>query len=257
MTLGILVLNSGSSSLKFGVYVPDSGDETAWLTGSAKGIGRDDGSLTMRSSDGVIDVKQSHVMESQHDALQRVADALHEHLDQPLAATHMGLIYVNPEGPNASGDYLAAAKDIRATFGRMAMSDEETVALIAGGHTFGKAHGAAPESHKGPEPEGAPLEAQGLGWNSNFGSGHGKDTISSGLEVTWTTTPTRWSSNFFQNLFGSDFLLTWPGRPTVCTLHHHKQLWWTSTDVDLMAALEHLPTKDTKEHEGEGEKGEE
>ncbi|QPF71658.1 catalase/peroxidase HPI [Roseateles sp. DAIF2] len=122
-------------------------------------------------------------------------------LDHNLAATHMGLIYVNPEGPNASGDYLAAAKDIRATFGRMAMDDEEIVALIAGGHTFGKAHGAAPESHKGPEPEGAGLEAQGLGWNSNFGSGHGKDTVSSGIEVTWTKTPALWSNNFFENLF--------------------------------------------------------
>jgi catalase-peroxidase len=122
-------------------------------------------------------------------------------LDQPLAATHMGLIYVNPEGPDASGDYLAAAKDIRATFGRMAMNDEETVALIAGGHSFGKAHGAAPESHKGPEPEGAPIEAQGLGWVSNFGSGHGKDTVSSGLEVTWTSTPARWSNDFFEHLF--------------------------------------------------------
>jgi catalase-peroxidase len=122
-------------------------------------------------------------------------------LDQPLAATHMGLIYVNPEGPNASGDPVAAAKDIRATFGRMAMNDEEIVALIAGGHTFGKAHGAAPESHKGPGPEGAPLEALGLGWSSNFGQGHGKDTISSGLEVTWTTTPARWSNDFFEHLF--------------------------------------------------------
>src|SRR5258706_541749 len=122
-------------------------------------------------------------------------------LDQPLAATHMGLIYVNPEGPDASGDYLAAAKDIRATFGRMAMNDEETVALIAGGHSFGKTHGAAPESHKGPEPEGAPIEAQGLGWVSNFGSGHGKDTVSSGLEVTWTSTPARWSNDFFEHLF--------------------------------------------------------
>ena len=118
-----------------------------------------------------------------------------------LGATHMGLIYVNPEGPNASGDYLAAAKDIRATFGRMAMNDEETVALIAGGHTFGKAHGAAPESHKGKDPEGGLLEEQGLGWTSSFGSGHGKDTISSGLEVTWTKTPALWSNNFFENLF--------------------------------------------------------
>jgi len=122
-------------------------------------------------------------------------------LNPPFGATHMGLIYVNPEGPNASGDYLAAAKDIRATFGRMAMNDEETVALIAGGHTFGKAHGAAPESHKGPDPEAAPLEAQGLGWMSNYGSGHGKDTISSGIEVTWTKTPALWSNNFFENVF--------------------------------------------------------
>ncbi len=129
-------------------------------------------------------------------------------LDQPLAATHMGLIYVNPEGPDASGDYLAAAKDIRATFGRMAMNDEEIVALIAGGHSFGKAHGAAPESHKGPEPEGASLEAQGLGWNSSYGTGHGKDTVSSGLEVTWTKTPALWSNNFFENLFKYEWELT-------------------------------------------------
>ena len=129
-------------------------------------------------------------------------------LDDNLAATHMGLIYVNPEGPNASGDYLAAAKDIRATFGRMAMDDEEIVALIAGGHTFGKAHGAAPESHKGPEPEGAHIAAQGLGWHSDFGSGHGKDTVSSGLEVTWTKTPALWSNNFFENLFKYEWELT-------------------------------------------------
>ena len=129
-------------------------------------------------------------------------------LDQNLAATHMGLIYVNPEGPNASGDYLAAAKDIRATFGRMAMDAEETVALIAGGHSFGKAHGAAPESHKGPEPEGAPIEAQGLGWISNYGKGHGADTVSSGLEVTWTTTPAQWGNNFFENLFKYEWELT-------------------------------------------------
>jgi len=125
-----------------------------------------------------------------------------------VGATHMGLIYVNPEGPNASGDYMAAAKDIRATFSRMAMDDEETVALIAGGHTFGKAHGAAPESHKGPEPEGGSIEAQGLGWTSNYGGGHGKDTVSSGLEVTWTKTPTLWSNNFFENLFKYEWELT-------------------------------------------------
>ncbi len=129
-------------------------------------------------------------------------------LHPPFGATHMGLIYVNPEGPNASGDYMAAAKDIRATFSRMAMNDEETVALIAGGHTFGKCHGAAPESHKGPEPEAAPLEAQGLGWISNHGSGHGGDTISSGIEVTWTKTPALWSNNFFENLFKYEWELT-------------------------------------------------
>ena len=122
-------------------------------------------------------------------------------LDQPFGATHMGLIYVNPEGPNASGDYMAAAKDIRATFSRMAMNDEETVDLLAGGHTFGKAHGAAPESHKGPDPEGAALEVQGLGWMSDYGTGHGADTISSGIEVTWTKTPVLWSNNFFEHLF--------------------------------------------------------
>ena len=129
-------------------------------------------------------------------------------LDDNLAATHMGLIYVNPEGPNASGDYMAAAKDIRSTFERMAMNDEEIVALIAGGHTFGKCHGAAPESHKGPEPEGASIEEQGLGWKSDYGSGYGKDTVSSGLEVTWTKTPTLWSNNYFENLFEYERELT-------------------------------------------------
>lgn len=133
------------------------------------------------------------------DSKNRIGDK--RELGRPFGATHMGLIYVNPEGPNASGDYMAAAKDIRATFYRMAMNDEEIVALIAGGHTFGKAHGAAPESHKGPEPEAASIEAQGFGWNSNYGSGHGKDTISSGIEVTWTKTPALWSNNFFENLF--------------------------------------------------------
>ena len=129
-------------------------------------------------------------------------------LENPLGAVQMGLIYVNPEGPNGKPDPLAAARDIRETFARMAMNDEETVALIAGGHTFGKTHGAAPESHKGPEPEAAPIEAQGLGWTSNYKSGKGGDAISSGLEVTWTTTPTKWSNNFFENLFGYEWELT-------------------------------------------------
>ncbi len=130
-------------------------------------------------------------------------------LENPLGAVQMGLIYVNPEGPNGNPDPIAAARDIRETFARMAMNDEETVALIAGGHTFGKTHGAAdPVKYVGREPEGAPVEEQGLGWNNTFGSGHGGDTISSGLEVTWTTTPTKWSNNFFINLFGYEWELT-------------------------------------------------
>jgi catalase-peroxidase len=129
-------------------------------------------------------------------------------LENPLAAVQMGLIYVNPQGPNGNPDPLAAAKDIRETFARMAMNDEETVALIAGGHTFGKTHGAGPESHVGPEPEAAGIEEQGLGWRSTFGTGKGGDAITSGLEVTWTTTPTKWSNNFFWNLFGYEWELT-------------------------------------------------
>jgi catalase-peroxidase len=130
-------------------------------------------------------------------------------LENPLGAVQMGLIYVNPEGPNGNPDPLAAARDIRETFRRMAMNDEETVALIAGGHTFGKTHGAAdPEQYVGPEPEGAPLEEQGLGWKNTFGTGKGRDAITSGLEVTWTATPTTWSNSFFENLFGYEWELT-------------------------------------------------
>ncbi len=129
-------------------------------------------------------------------------------LENPLAAVQMGLIYVNPEGPNGNPDPVAAAKDIRETFARMAMDDEETVALIAGGHTFGKTHGAGDVSLVGPEPEAAGLELQGLGWKNSFGSGKGDDTIGGGPEVTWTTTPTKWSNNFFENLFGYEWELT-------------------------------------------------
>ncbi|TRO42568.1 catalase/peroxidase HPI [Candidatus Bathyarchaeota archaeon] len=129
-------------------------------------------------------------------------------LENPLAAVQMGLIYVNPEGPNGNPDPVAAARDIRETFARMAMNDEETVALIAGGHSFGKTHGAGPASHVGPEPEAAPIEEQGLGWKSSFGTGKGGDTITSGLEVTWTPTPTKWSNNFFRVLFSYEWELT-------------------------------------------------
>jgi len=130
-------------------------------------------------------------------------------LENPLAAVQMGLIYVNPEGPNGNPDPLAAARDIRETFARMAMNDEETVALIAGGHTFGKTHGAGdPNQYVGPEPEGAPIQEQGLGWKNSFGSGNANYTITSGLEVIWTTTPTKWSNNFFWNLFGYEWELT-------------------------------------------------
>jgi catalase-peroxidase len=129
-------------------------------------------------------------------------------LENPLAAVQMGLIYVNPEGPNGNPDPLLAAKDIRETFGRMGMNDEETVALIAGGHTFGKTHGAGPASHVGPEPEAASIEEQGMGWKSSYGTGKGKDAITSGLEVTWTTTPTKWSNGFFKALYGHEWVLT-------------------------------------------------
>ncbi|MBU9610020.1 catalase/peroxidase HPI [Burkholderia multivorans] len=129
-------------------------------------------------------------------------------LENPLAAVQMGLIYVNPEGPDGNPDPIAAARDIRETFARMAMNDEETVALIAGGHTFGKTHGAGPASSVGPEPEAAALEQQGLGWQSTFGTGKGKDAITSGLEVTWTSTPTKWSNDFFKHLFSYEWELT-------------------------------------------------
>ncbi|MFG1818325.1 catalase/peroxidase HPI [Kribbella sp. NPDC049174] len=129
-------------------------------------------------------------------------------LESPLGAVQMGLIYVNPEGPNGNPDPIAAARDIRETFSRMAMNDEETVALIAGGHSFGKTHGAGPAENVGVEPEGAPIEAQGLGWKSTYGTGKGADAITSGLEVTWTTTPTQWSNSFFEILFGYEWELS-------------------------------------------------
>jgi catalase-peroxidase len=152
----------------------------------------------------------------------------------PFGATHMGLIYVNPQGPDAGGDYLAAARDIRATFSRMAMNDEETVALIAGGHTFGKCHGAAAESHKGPDPEAAPLQAQGLGWASDHGSGHGADAISSGLEVTWTRTPTQWGNGYLEMLFRYEWERT---------LSPAGAIQWVAKDAPEIIPDAHVPGK--------------
>lgn len=157
--------------------------------------------------------------------------------DAPLSATEMGLIYVNPEGPGANGDPISAAHFIRETFARMAMNDEETVALIGGGHTFGKTHGAAPESHKGPDPEGAELEAQGLGWASNFGTGHGADAVGSGIEVTWTQTPVQWSNFFFENLFKYEWVQTRsPGGA----------IQWEAKDAEAIIPHAHDPSKKVK-----------
>jgi catalase-peroxidase len=160
-----------------------------------------------------------------------------EEFDNPLGATEMGLIYVNPEGPGANGDPVSAARFIRETFKRMAMNDEETVALIGGGHTFGKTHGAAPESHKGPNPEAADLEAQGLGWVSNYGTGSGADAVGSGIEVTWTQTPAQWSNHFFENLFKYEWVQTRsPGGA----------IQWEAKDAEEVIPDAHDPSKKHK-----------
>ena len=170
------------------------GSETKWLAGDIR---------YANGSEGVA--KEGGVIVSEDDA---DGDMHSRKLENPLAAVQMGLIYVNPEGPDGNPDPIAAAKDIRDTFARMAMNDEETVALIAGGHTFGKTHGAGDAVHVGPEPEAAGIEEQGFGWKSSFGKGKGGDTISSGLEVTWTQTPAKWSYYFFENLFNFEWELT-------------------------------------------------
>ncbi|ROH90175.1 catalase/peroxidase HPI [Chryseobacterium cucumeris] len=181
------------------VWEPDAdiywGSEKTWLGGDLR---------YAHGSEGVAE-GQSAVLPTDDNA---DGDIHSRNLENPLAAVQMGLIYVNPEGPDGNPDPIAAAKDIRDTFGRMAMNDEETVALIAGGHTFGKTHGAGPADHVGKEPEAAGIEQQGLGWASTYKSGSGKDAISSGLEVTWTETPTQWSNYFFKNLFENEWELT-------------------------------------------------
>lgn len=200
------------------------GSETTWLGGD------------LRYAHGSPGVEGDGVLVTDDKA---DGDVHSRNLEKPLAAVQMGLIYVNPEGPDGNPDPIAAAKDIRDTFGRMAMDDEETVALIAGGHSFGKTHGAASADHVGKEPEAVDLELQGLGWSNSYGSGKGADAITSGLEVIWTKTPTQWSNNFFENLFGFE----WELSKSPAGAHQ-----WVAKDAEAFipdafdASKKHLPT---------------
>lgn len=198
------------------------GREATWLGGDLR---------YARGSEGVAKPADEPVLVSEDDA---DGDVHSRKLENPLAATQMGLIYVNPEGPDGNPDPLLAARDIRDTFSRMAMNDEETVALIAGGHTFGKTHGAGPVDNVGADPEASDLEAQGLGWRSSFGSGKGSDTITSGLEVTWTQTPAQWSNFFFENLFGFE----WELEKSPAGAHQ-----WVAKNAEAIIPDAHDPSK--------------
>lgn len=202
------------------------GTEKTWLGGDER-YGK--GAAGRENDQGVL-VADADL----HGQEQDRTDSQGRNLENPLAAVQMGLIYVNPEGPEGNPDPLAAAHDIRETFARMAMNDEETVALIAGGHTFGKTHGAGPADHVGAEPEAAGLEEQGLGWSSSFGSGKAGDAITSGLEVTWTTTPAQWSNNFFENLFKFEWELT----KSPAGAHQ-----WVAKDAEAIIPDAHDPSK--------------
>ncbi len=205
LTGNVALESMGFKTFGFGggrvdIWEPDNvywGSETTWLGGDLRyGKGKPEDTGVIVADEELHGTEKDRVHGNERN------------LENPLGAVQMGLIYVNPEGPEGNPDPVAAAHDIRETFARMAMNDEETVALIAGGHTFGKTHGAGPASHVGAEPEGASIEEQGLGWHNSFGTGKGADAITSGLEVIWTTTPTKWSNNFFINLFGYEWELT-------------------------------------------------
>ncbi len=247
--LMILAGNVALESMGFKTFGFGGGRSDVWEVDQDVYWGREDKWLAgdvryTRGSPGVVEG---------HGVLVKDDDSQVPHtrdLERPLAAVQMGLIYVNPEGPDGNPDPIAAAIDIRDTFGRMAMNDEETVALIAGGHTFGKTHGAAPASHVGKEPEASDLELQGFGWPNSFGSGKGPDTITSGLEVTWTTTPAQWGNNYFENLFGREWELTespagakqWIAKTGEATIPHaydaSKKLMPTMLTTDLSLRLD-------------------
>jgi len=204
LTGNVALESMGFKTFGFAGGRPDTweADESVYWGGETTWLGNE-----VRYADGNEGIKGSGVVDGDQ-SKKNHSDIHTRNLEEPLGAAHMGLIYVNPEGPDGIPDPVASARDIRTTFGRMAMNDEETVALIAGGHTFGKTHGAAPSENVGPEPEGAGLEEQGFGWNNKYKSGKGPDTITSGLEVTWTSTPTKWSNSYLEYLYKYDWELT-------------------------------------------------